>query len=212
MLDSVLHGRRFMVLDVIKGVEARDTITVWNGTDFDCNGPWSLSAEYMGSMGDTLLASLTPIDTVRESWQVLGDYVRTYNFGYTPELRFSGDTLHGMIAGYYFAPPQTVLWQMAYTDFVQYWNANGQTCNQLVGINEAEADALHLYPNPVDEELFFSSTLSQVPYALYNLTGGQVKSGVVTGSSVNLKDFASGVYFLEIETSSTPRCFRLVKK
>ena len=212
MIDSVQHGRRFKVLDVIKGTENRDTITVWNGTDFDCNGPWSLSAEYMGNIGDTLLAALTVVDTVREAWQVLGNYVRTYNFGYTPELHYSNDTLTGIVAGSYFAPPQYALLQIAYSDFLQFWNSHAQSCYQLLDINETPSNALHFYPNPAEDNIYLNQSLQNIQYALHSLTGAVVKTGCVYGSAINVANVASGVYFLQLQTLPHIAYFNLVKR
>jgi len=212
MIDSVQHGRRFQVLDVIKGTESRDTITIWNGTDFDCNGPVSQSAEYMGQIGDTLLAALTPVDSVSQPWQVIGDYVRTYNFGYTPELRFANDSLYGRISGGSFVPQELQVWKMAYSNFMQYWNAHSQTCNTLAGVSDIPGDALIVYPNPVARQLNLSYPLQNTPFTLHSLTGPLIKTDFVSGSSINLSDVPAGVYFLVLQTQPSAKYFRVVKQ
>ncbi len=211
IIDSVFHGRRLQILDVIKGNENRDTVTVWNGTDFDCNGPWSLSAEYMGNIGDTLLAALTLLDSVQEPWQIVGDYVRSNNFGYTPELQFSNDTLFGLISGLAFGPSELAVWKLSYNDFINYWNVHSKTCFGLVGLTETGIESFYLYPNPVTDEIFFSQTPTGTAYTVYNMSGAKVKTGKVTGASLKLNELSAGLYFLDLYNNQLRKRFRFFK-
>src|SRR5688572_14853560 len=98
IINSVSHGIRIQVLHVLKGIEPRDTITIWDGTDFDCNGLVSMAASGMGITGDTILTMLPQIDSIANNWDVIGDYRRPYNFGPTTELKIINDTIVGFIA------------------------------------------------------------------------------------------------------------------
>src|SRR5688572_9816589 len=78
IIDTVPHGIRLQIINVIRGVELRDTVIIWDGTDVQCNGPFSQAAFWMGEVGDTILTVMQTADTIGEPWQVLGDYIRPY--------------------------------------------------------------------------------------------------------------------------------------
>lgn len=80
---------------VLEGNESRDTITIWNDTLIPtCD---SMLARDLGSIGDTLLILLNKIDSVKNSWDVVGDYYRPGTFCTQAALTVRSDTLRGLI-------------------------------------------------------------------------------------------------------------------
>ena len=136
IIDTIEHGIRFKVINVLKGIESRDTINIWDGTDFDCNGPFSMKAKGLGEINDTIIVILPKIDSVKNLWDVTGDFRRPDYFGYTPDLKVSNDTVYGYINGRISAPAGLYTIRYYYPDFIDYWQLHNNDC-QLFGINNA---------------------------------------------------------------------------
>lgn len=49
---------RIKLLQTLIGEESADTIVVWDEKDFECNGDFSMSANHMGEIGDTIFLRL----------------------------------------------------------------------------------------------------------------------------------------------------------
>ena len=43
------------VIHVLKGTESSEVIRIWDGTDFDCNGLFSMAASALGDVDDTII-------------------------------------------------------------------------------------------------------------------------------------------------------------
>ena len=59
ILSEDIDGIDLEVMEVFRGLEMRSTIRIWDGTDFDCNGGWSMSASDLGEVGDSLVFNTT---------------------------------------------------------------------------------------------------------------------------------------------------------
>lgn len=210
IIDTIPHGIRLQVIDVIRGTENRDTVIVWDGTDIDCNGPFPMNAWYMGMPGDTILAVMTAVDTLAQPWQVLGDYVRTNNFGHTPELKIQADTLQGFISGYVFAPNQFQLWEYAFTDWLNYWTTHNNNCNTLMDIENTSEDAVVVYPNPANDQLQITG-LHDGDVAHIFSSEKLLADVPVTGGTIDISQLSSGVYILRMEDKGMPVTRRFVK-
>lgn len=210
VIDTISHGIRLQVIQVVRGTENRDTVTVWDGTDFDCNGPFPMNASQMGMPGDTILAVMTAVDTAIEPWQLVGDYVRTFNFGYVPELLIKNDTLHGFIAGYATAPNQYQLWQMAFTDWLNYWTIHNNNCDMLMDIENTNEDALVVYPNPANNRLYING-LHDGNVAHIFSAEKLVADVPVHDEEIDISQLSAGVYILRMEERGMPVVRRFVK-
>jgi hypothetical protein len=64
---------------------------------------------------------------------------------------------------------------------------------------------MKVYPNPVDNQLFFSSTVPFYHVEIYTITGkllySESYSDVENDSMIDLENCASGLYLIEIQTA-----------
>jgi hypothetical protein len=127
IVNADQDGIDLEVIDVLKGVETRQSIRIWDGTDFDCNGPFSMAAIDLGGLDDTIIVVLPLITALENTWDVLGDYRRPDYFGYTPELTVANGLVHGFTSGPYWSPT----WVMPYQDLVSSWGHDADACVTL---------------------------------------------------------------------------------
>jgi len=82
-------------------------------------------------------------------------------------------------------------------------------------INNVRNDTqLNIYPNPVTDLLNVSSaSLSMFRWKLLNVTGACLQSGKATGAAtIPVKNYASGIYLLQIETQLGNHIYKIIKK
>lgn len=92
--NSTTNSVDINIIDVLFGVENSTSVTIWDGTTIECNGPWPNDANDMGNIGDTILCMIEPITTIENTWDVIGDYRR-------PSL-LGGDTYANFSIGWLF--------------------------------------------------------------------------------------------------------------
>ena len=134
--DVVLSGRivgvdmdgiDVEVIDVLRGDEDRAIIRIWDGTDWDCNGLFSMAASDLGAVDDSIIVVLPVITTIENTWDVLGDYRRPDYFGYIPDLR----VYNGLVTGYITGSASSPVYEMAYPDLVAAWSDGTVGCTGL---------------------------------------------------------------------------------
>ena len=83
-----------------------------------------------------------------------------------------------------------------------------------VGIEDATASDIIIYPNPVSDKLFLSNELLNKDYDIISLTGIIVKSGKIDKNEIDLTELKSGIYFIQIKenTAFNTRIIKLMKK
>jgi hypothetical protein len=83
---------RYSELETIQsldnGTVAPDTIRIWDEKDFDCNGPFPLGTETMGSLGDTVLIIAPKITSQINGWDVIGEYRMPFFHSYASVFKF----------------------------------------------------------------------------------------------------------------------------
>jgi len=79
--NSLANSIELSIIDVLYGVENNNTITIWDASTFECNGPWPNEANEMGNIGDTILCIIEPITTIINPWDVIGEYRRANSIG-----------------------------------------------------------------------------------------------------------------------------------
>lgn len=79
-------GLDLNIIEVLRGSESKSQIRIWDGTDFECNGIWDMSAGTIGTIGDTIIISLPRITVNENPWDVIGDYRRPDPYRFTSEL------------------------------------------------------------------------------------------------------------------------------
>lgn len=210
IIDTVPHGIRLQVFNVVRGTESRDTVTVWDGTDIECNGPFPMNAYFMGSPGDTILAVMTLVDTLAQPWQVMGDYVRTNSFGYTPELKIQDDTLNGFISGYYAAPQEFQLYKYPFSEWLTYWATHNNNCNMLMDIDDTYANAVVVYPNPANNHLHITGLHNGNVAHIFSAEK-LVADVPVRDEEIDISQLTAGVYILRMEEKGIPVVRRFVK-
>src|SRR5690606_23195323 len=89
--------------------------------------------------------------------------------------------------------------------------------NQGLSIEDVEVlkNQIHVYPNPVFNDLHISLPLSekQVQVTLYNILGKKVlERNLLKSSKINVSFLAKGVYLLKIETQNGTITKKLIKK
>lgn len=128
---------RLLIIDRFKGNEIRDTITIWSGTDFDCNGLFSMSTILLGEVDDSIIIILPKIDStnIENDWDVIGDYRRPYYLCITPNLNVKNNSVFGEIKDSWPMPNSSVL-RISYNHFKNLWNDEKINCSGLVGVND----------------------------------------------------------------------------
>lgn len=211
VIDTIPQGIRLHVIQVVRGTESRDTVTVWDAPDFECNGPFPMNASQMGMPGDTILAVMSLLDSAYQTWQTAGDYVRTFNFGYVPELLLKDDTLRGFIAGYSGAPSTIYqVWSMAYTDWLSYWTTHNNNCNMLMDIDDTYANAVVVYPNPANNHLHITGLHNGNVAHIFSAEK-LVADVPVRDEEIDISQLTAGVYILRMEEKGMPVVRRFVK-
>ena len=84
----------------------------------------------------------------------------------------------------------------------KYGNEFSITVSTPTGIDNTQEQSVTVYPNPVDDNLTIEAKdIKNV--SVYNLTGQKVYESEVNADEVNLNmsDFQSGMYMIQIETS-----------
>ncbi len=84
-------------------------------------------------------------------------------------------------------------------------------CNP--GINENEFKDIHLYPNPVNDNLHItiSTELLNANYRITDVTGRLIQSGRLMNpeNTIEVKDYSKGIYFLQLSLKQT-RTFKFL--
>lgn len=200
------------VLHVLQGTESREVIRIWDGTDFDCNGLFSMAASMLGDVDDTIIVVMPLITEIENTWDVIGDYRRPNYFGAITELRVT----NGIIGGYIWGPSMTPVYQMPYLHLIGNWNEGPDACSVFLsvdGLQESEPFSAYI----MDDTFRMSIPSNVVSSSKVRLIGsnGQVLRvwPVQVGDmQVELPGLAPGVYVVElINERGTRTSNRVVK-
>jgi hypothetical protein len=91
------------------------------------------------------------------------------------------------------------------------------TCTKVftvTGMNETEGNQLLVYPNPTTGILYFKGEeIENANVSIFNLAGTQVRSGVITGQSINVSDLPTGYYLIKMNRKDEKdKIIRFMKK
>lgn len=217
ILSKDMYGLDLKIIEVIRGQETRSVVRVWNGTDFECNGVWTMEAETIGEVNDTVLITLPKIENLENSWDVIDDYRRPDPYYHTSELKMENGKLNGLIKGDAIAPPEFKILSIDYQE-LKNTIINNNDCSDLVtNVNEVELSSGLKFMNP------FSSNLEiEIPdiikgrvINIYTIRGQRVKSEQVINRNKIEIDFNSeipGIYILEfIMSDNQIKYYKLIK-
>jgi|GEM_PF-663865 len=202
--SSDSDGIDFRVRDVLRGSEDREVIRVWDGTDFDCNGPFSMAAADLGSVGSQLVLVLPIIDSLENTWDVLGDYRRPTYFGPTTRLEIVADVVTGYLNQSPSTGPGITPATVPYDEFVAAWMDDEVDCSDFsVSVQTLRQTTIQWHNNPVDQSLiiqFAPSDNSHKSIAIYNSGGILVHGCSVSGSqwSQNVGLLPTGMYIVTV--------------
>lgn len=206
VIDAFPHGISLKVIDVLHGSENRDTITLW-----DLGGPYNMcndsitdaSAAYLGGIGDTLILALPKIDTLKNAWDVVGDY-RTPGFQCNEyRLWVKNNVVHGFISGspycYYL---HNCLNDYNYNAFIIDFPTKSLSCQTWLSTDDlAFQELLNYYPNPTSGKI----TLTSSERGTLTITNdiGQFVTGIsITDyqTQISTDKLRDGIYFLTFQT------------
>lgn len=181
------NGIQLEVIEVLRGTESRTILTVWNGTDIDCNGNHPMDALAYGMVGDTVIAIIEDVIVQQNDWDIIGDYRRPSSLSDQTYLPITNDSLD--IFGDNFHE------RVAYNDFIE-----NTTCfrpNHTYPISNKATPLI--YPNPVDDFLYLNH-LNWVDFSIFihNAQGNLVKK-VQQQQVINIQNLEHGIYFLVIK-------------
>ncbi len=203
------QGADLEVIEVLSGQETRTRIRVWDGTDFDCNGLWSLAVETLGSVGDSILVMLPKIDTLQNTWDIIGDYRNPNHHFRTPSARIR----NGMTVGYFYYGPGSISYQRA-----KQFILNEQSCTTLSSHEQGlDADAITI-ANPIGVTLTLThdNAFAGKPYSidLYSHPGIRHSlASKITANHVELPtdDLLPGFYLIVLHTDDKRYMRKLIK-
>jgi len=208
-----VDGINFEILQILHGDETKTNIRIWDGTDFNCNGPFSMAASDFGDINDTLILILPQIDSLENRWDVLGDYRRPNNYWESPLLKVKENVVTGYISGF---PLASSISSYDYDAFITDWSINGN-CSGLSSIGEPENRVdLIVSPNPASNfvRLVSNENLNSLNVKIFNQVGKEVMSeqNFNGNSDISVADLPQGVYYLLVEEEYfKPSFVRFVK-
>ncbi|HBF87123.1 MAG TPA: hypothetical protein DDX39_00665 [Bacteroidales bacterium] len=206
VIDTFPNGISLKILHILRGIENRDTIKVW-----DLGGPYNVCtltdsrASFLGSIGDTLIISLPRIDTIKNTWDVIGDY-RTPGFECdTYILRVQNNTVIGFISGspycYYL---QNCVNNYDYNDFIVDFPSKSLSCETWLNSDDLNVqEFLNYYPNPTIDKFIFTSnekgtlTISNSLGQITDILNIKQEQTIIPTDNL-----MSGIYFLTFKTDS----------
>jgi hypothetical protein len=203
IIDTVPHGIRLSIIDVLRGNEHRDTIIIWDGTDINCNGIFPMDAKGLGHrylsdttiIGDSIIVVMPMIDSIENTWDVMGDYRRPSYLPFEPNLDVINDTVRGYISGY--PVVERALLKMSYSTFKSHWFANNMQCSDLVSVEEIE-NSIQVYPTLVRDQISIQATIKDYSVHLFSVTGIKMESGESI-TRIDMTGYPSGLYIVEVE-------------
>lgn len=212
--EIILEGNEFIqikILDQFRGIEQRDVITIWSGTDFECNGPWSMSANSFGNIGDTILVTTRLIETIENTWDIICDYRRSH-YCFLSSATGAPDWVWAESNGT----------TMTYEIFRERWNNQDlEFCDNYESVKEGctsqTSIELNILPNPTFGKLsIIISSILEKDYALniFDASGKWIltQENLKTTNELELGPFPVGVYFVSIlEKGKVIKTKRVIK-
>lgn len=202
IISTIQNGVQFEIIEVLRGVETRDTVVIWDDEPFECNGPWYRLAYTLGEIGDTIVVALPKIDSIENNWELRGDYRVPQVFIYTTSLKLENDTLKGDIAGSRWLP-SSYTFKLDYKTF-KTSIITQQNCPLRVSTQGLPFESsFQIYPNPFDNQLFvdFSNvTFAKLEYVITSVNGQVLQCGILSKNQVIKTDnLLDGMYVMVIK-------------
>lgn len=209
-------GITLAVLDRIRGTGIPDTVRIWDGTDWECNGTFSLAAAMIGEVGETHVLMADKITTIENDWDVIGDYRWVNPWLYTPSLKVEGELVKGFISGLSDAPPNANINEMAYARLRDELVASGN-CANIVSTEEASLAKDIKALNPFSDylEVQLPEGIDCDYLRLYSLQGQLLREKrrvVALSQRLATNELPGGVYLLVVGYGDARRAVRKLVK
>lgn len=200
VIDTFPRGISLEVLAVFYGNENRDTVKVWDlGGPYDmCNDSLSNStAKFLGNIGDTLILALPKIDTMKNTWDVIGDYHTPGFQCHTYKLIVLNDTVSGLVSGSEFCYfLDNCLTSYYYPDFLIAFPEKRLSCQTWLNASDINSDeSFNFYPNPTSNHVVLSTNLTGKLY-IVNQLGQFMEQIPITNTQtiISINHLSAGVY------------------
>jgi hypothetical protein len=72
------------------------------------------------------------------------------------------------------------------------------------------SESAHIFPNPASDVLHIEGISTDAEIAIYNSNGSRVNF-TRTGKSIDVSDFPTGIYFIEIRSEGKDNILKFVK-
>lgn len=98
--------------------------------------------------------------------------------------------------------------------YYPYKDWNHIDCEQIItGIKETKIeDEIAIYPNPANNDISILNVDRNTEYKILDNTGKSIKQGVISESSkIHIKDFAKGIYFIELMNDNLKLTKKIIK-
>ena len=192
------------VIEILQGEESNPVIRIWSGTDFECNGTWSLAAADIGELNDSIIIILERITEFENDWDVLGDYRRQHPYTAETELKVENGIVNGFLAGHYTAPYEYNLHNLDFPTFKQRI-IEDHDCSVIVNTEDLDSKIKVSLNNPFFSELHveMNEPIRNGQFKLFSSMGQIVNSHNINNQNeliVSTSDLPSGIYFLEIRS------------
>ena len=200
-------GIDLKVIQVFRGEENRETIRIWDGTDFDCNGFVSMAASDLGSINDSVLLVLPMIDSLENTWEIVGDYRRPHFMLHTTALNIKNNILQGFIKGVSIAPPQFRISSMPYPEFLASWNMFGDCSDINVSTEDLQNQKIDLsYNNPISSSVnitFSNGNNMRKTLEVFSMQGTKIETIETndTALEIDFSNYTKGMYLIRIVNS-----------
>jgi len=216
VVDAFPFGISLKILNRFHGEENRDTITVWDlGGPYDiCNDSSGFaSASFLGAIGDTIILAISKIDTLKNSWDIVGDY-RTPGFSCNSyKLRVTNNKVNGKIAGPEFTLNfDEILSIYNYDEFLIDFPSQRLNCENWLNNQELiDGKLLSYFPNPAKDNI----TITTESMGLITITNdiGEILERIsIEKESIEIstQKLNSGVYFLSLQTDKSIATKKLI--
>ncbi len=194
-ISDFYYGMKVKIVQVIDGLELRDTITVWGDIGFQCRHSSSSI-----NINDTIVFALHNCDL---SGNVMGgnyeqtDHYQLSNCG-VYFLNYSNGNITGSITNGFNI--------LSLSNFIQ----THTFCSSVTSIKKI-ASRIHLYPNPVKDNFYLNidGYNGLIQTRIYAPTGRLLQN--TNSTIISLKDYDKGIYLLKIVFEDREEALKLVK-
>jgi hypothetical protein len=170
-----------------------------------------------------------------KSFELLISDLPSAPIGTSPQTLNAGQTLASLIVGgqnvqWYDAPqdgnllPNTTVAQNDVTYYATQTVNNCESRTTLsarlavlvqltLGTNEFDANAFNLYPNPTSDYLTITSNLENVNLTVFNALSQKIETKTLQNrvNSIDLSNFASGIYLFQLSLEGKTKTYKIVK-